>query len=503
MNPRLSTKGLKFVSTLSRIAWVLFLVTLPITSFPFFPENIGGGTLVRPLSVYPLIILMILVVFPRFLTKPLPQTFLSLFPFVIVAIASSLLATIRDVEALQGVSVISRMFRATATLGIGVSIYLAVTLWHEKKDDLKDSLRWLYIGFALALFWGSLQAIYVVHFVPRWFDLLSSVQRYLSIRRLFTNRISGMTYEPNWFADQIGLLLLPWLLAAVLSGFTVFKWRWRWLTIELILLGWVLAVLPFTFSRAGLLIMILLVFVGVLFFRPKQKEAGLEIRNQGRNPLRRLGEGALLVIILAGVIYVAGTRNEFFARIWEYWQRKPDQGYVRYVVNYLEYLGFGARFSYSETAYRVYEDNPILGVGLGNYAFYFEENLPDRPLAAVPEVLRLVVPEEGENRLITPKNLYLRILAETGLLGLATFLAFLIAIIGSALYLWLSQRNEAKFWGTGGLLAMITLILVAFSFDSFAIPNMWVVFGLITAAMRSWKIESKATFPEVVGNHSL
>jgi O-antigen ligase len=495
-----STKGVKFASTLSRIAWVLFLVTLPVTSFPFFPGNVGGGTLVRPLSLYPLLVLLILIVIPRFFTKPLPKSFLSLFPFVIVAIASSLLASLRGIEALQGVSVISRMVRATATLGIGLSIYFVVTLWHKNKDDLKYSLRWLYIGFALALFWGSLQAIYVVHFFPRWFDFLSSAQQYISIRRLFTNRISGMTYEPNWFADQIGLLLLPWLLAAVLSGFTVFKWRWRWLTIELMLLGWVLVVLPFTFSRAGLLIMILLVFVGVLFFRPKQKEASHEIRNQGKNPLRRVGEGALLVIILAGVIYVSGTRNEFFARIWEYWQRRPDQGYVRYVINYFEYLGFGARFSYSETAYRVYEDYPILGVGLGNYAFYFEENLPDRPLAAVPEVLRLVVPEEGQNRLITPKNLYLRILAETGLLGLATFLAFLTAIIGSALYLWLSRRDEAKFWGTGGLLAMIAVILVAFSFDSFAIPNMWVVFGLITATMRSWKIPSQAAIPQGVGN---
>jgi hypothetical protein len=34
------------------------------------------------------------------------------------------------------------------------------------------------------------------------------------------------------------------------------------------------------------------------------------------------------------------------------------------------------------------------------------------------------------------------------------------------------------------MLSMIAFGLVANSFDSFAIPNMWVVFGLITAAMR-------------------
>jgi hypothetical protein len=84
-------------------------------------------------------------------------------------------------------------------------------------------------------------------------------------------------------------------------------------------------------------------------------------------------------------------------------------------------------------------------------------------------------------------------MSETGLLGLATFLGFLMAILGCALYLWLSPQSEIRFWGTGGLLGLIAFILVAFSFDSFAIPNMWVVFGLITAGMRIWRPSSQMT----------
>jgi hypothetical protein len=479
-----STSGKRLISILSTICWVFFLVTLPVSSFPFFPDDIGGGTLVRPLSIYPLIILLLLVILPRFFAKPIPKTILSFLPFVVIAVVSSLLATLRGIEALQGVSVLLRMFRAVATLGIGGAIYIVVTLWPVNKEDLRFSLRWLYAGFVLALFWGTLQAVYVVQFSPRWFDMISSVQRYISIRRLFINRVSGLTYEPNWFADQISLLLLPWLLAAVLSGYTVFKWRWRWLTIELFLLSWALALLPFTFSRAGLIVMMVLVLIGILFFRSKRTDESPETKSSRRFPWRRIGEGAILVVILSGVIFFAGSRNEFFARIWEYWQRTPNQGYVRYIINYFEYLGFGARYTYMETAYQVYDDYPILGVGLGNYAFYFDERLPDRPLAVIPEVLRLVVPVPGNSRLITPKNLILRVMAETGMLGLATFIAFIMAILGCALYLRFSPKIEVKFWGVGGILGLIAFGLVAFSFDSFAIPNMWVVFGLITAAMR-------------------
>jgi O-antigen ligase len=396
---------------------------------------------------------------------------------------SSLIGALQGIESLQGVSASARSFRALVTLGVGAAIYLSVTLWPENDDDLKLSLRWLYIGFILALFWGTLQTIYVVYFSPRWFDLLSAAQKYISIRKLFTNRVSGLTYEPNWFADQISFLLLPWLLASVLSGYSVFKWRWRWVTVELLLLGWSLAIIPFTFSRAGLLVMMFLLVVGLLFFRStKKKEQGEG--EKGNFPWRRILEVTILLAVLAAIIFIAGSRNDFFARIWDYWERTPNEGYISYFVNYFEYLGFGARFTYMETAYRIFDQHPLLGVGLGNYVFYFNEYMVDRPLAVVPEVLRLVVPESVGGRLITPKNLIIRIMAETGIIGLSTFIAFIMAILGSALYLWFSHNKEVKFWGIGGLLGLIAFGLIAFSFDSFAIPNMWVVFGLITAAMR-------------------
>jgi hypothetical protein len=477
------SRGTNLINSISKICWILFLISLPVSSFPFFPGGVGGGTLVRPLSIYPLIILVVLVILPRFITKPLPKTVLSFLPFVVVALISSLLATLQGIESLQGISASARSFRALVTLGVGVAIYLSVTLWPENDDDLKFSLRWLYIGFLIALFWGTLQTIYVVYFSPRWFDLLSAAQKYISIRKLFTNRVSGLTYEPNWFADQISFLLLPWLLASVLSGYSVFKWRWRWVTIELLLLGWALAIIPFTFSRAGLLVMMFLLVVGLVFFRTsKEKEQGKGAK--GKFPWRRIIEAAILLTVLAAIIFIAGSRNDFFARIWDYWERAPSEGYISYFVNYFEYLGFGARFTYMETAYKIFDQHPLLGVGLGNYVFHFNENLADRPLAVVPEVLRLVVPESVGGRLITPKNLIIRIMAETGILGLSTFLAFIMAILGSALYLWFSHNKEVKFWGIGGLLGIIAFGLIAFSFDSFAIPNMWVVFGLITAAMR-------------------
>ncbi len=96
----------------------------------------------------------------------------------------------------------------------------------------------------------------------------------------------------------------------------------------------------------------------------------------------------------------------------------------------------------------------------------------------------MVTPEPGRDRLITAKNFYLRVLAETGILGGAAFIAFLIANLGNALYLWLSPRREEQAWGMASLCGLLAFFLAAFTFDSFVIPNMWVVLGLITAATR-------------------
>ncbi len=475
----------RFIPILSRIekiAWILFLVALPVTSFPYFPPTFGGGALVRPLSLYPLLILLVLVTIPRLFTRPLPKTILSLLPFALVAIASSAISLLRNIEPALGISVVERVARAVVTLGVGGAIYLTVVLMPLTPEDLKATLRWIYTGMGIAMFVGSLQTLYIIHFIPGWFKLMNEIQKYVSTRRLINNRISGLTYEPNWFAEQIGFLLLPWLLASVLNGYSAFKWRWHKVTVEWILLIWAIGLLPFTYSRAGVLNLVGLAFVGIFFFRfrpDKKKSESVESASDKRKRWVRLGlEAGLAIVLIFGTIFVAGSRNEFFSRIWSYWFTKSNPT----IAGYVKYLGFGARFTYSETAFNTYTAFPVFGVGLGNFAFFFDEMLPERPITLTPEVLRLITPEEGRNRLITVKNFYLRLLSETGLVGTAAFFAFLAAVGGCAVYLWLSPTRELSFWGTAGLLGMLAFALSAFSFDSLALPNMWVILGLTTAA---------------------
>src|SRR5215510_16326633 len=52
----LSVKSEDLLAKLARLLWGAALFTLPVTSFRYFP-GMGEGTLVRPLSFYPIVLL--------------------------------------------------------------------------------------------------------------------------------------------------------------------------------------------------------------------------------------------------------------------------------------------------------------------------------------------------------------------------------------------------------------------------------------------------------------
>ena len=460
-----------------RIVWALFFMTLPVTSFPFFPSDLGGKTLVQPLVIYPLMILLVLVTIPRLFSRPVPKTFLPIFAFVVVAIISSFAAFAPGIEPLLGVTVESRFIRNLATLGVGMAIYITTALLPDDWNDMKFSLRWLYAGFVIALLWGTFQAIYIVHYSPSYFNLLDELQSLVSTRKLFPTRISGLTYEPKWFAEQIVFLLSPWLLGAILSRRSIFKWHYKWISIESILLAWAVFVLIFTYSRSGFLIFTVLAVLSYLIYRSYTQRHLSNKKPAIKSKGRRILEASSLFFGLILVLVLVGSQNAYFSRLWRYWTDAKSRNRT-----YLEYISVEQRFVYWETAYRTFQAHPILGVGLGNFAFYFDDMLPDRQWDSQKEIIRQLTPTEGRSRLITPKNLFGRILSETGLFGFAAFTAFIIAIIGGILYLWFSPHPEQKYWGMSGFISIVAFAFVIFSFDSFALPNMWIVFGLITAA---------------------
>ena len=464
---------------LIKVLWAFFLLALPLTSFPFFPAEFGGTASVRPLSLYPLFGLLLLVTLPRLFRDPLPKLFLPLFAFGLLSLASAGFAATNTMVSLRDVSPFLRSMRGLFALGIGVAFYITVSLYAQSWDALRTSLRWIYLGFSVALLWGTIQISYILKIAPALYNMLSQIQRLISSRKLMLKRISGLTYEPKWFAEQLCFLLIPYLLASVLSGYSVFRWKFHGFSVELFLLIWASIVLLFTYSRSGLFALFVLLAVGAWLNRNsiRVKIRQWEVKRNLTHFWVMIGVTVCMVSLF---VFWVGSQNNYFSRLWNYWLVEENGS-----GDYLEYIAFRQRMVYAETAFRMYEAFPVLGVGLGNYAFHFADMLPNQSWHRQPDILRQISHAEGREKLITPKNLFMKVIAETGLLGFGVFCTFLLMLLSYVLYL-INGKDDGQqmIFGTAGVLGMIAFIVFAFSYDSFATPNMWVVFGLITASTR-------------------
>jgi O-antigen ligase len=157
----------------------------------------------------------------------------------------------------------------------------------------------------------------------------------------------------------------------------------------------------------------------------------------------------------------------------------------------------GARAAYTFGALGAYQESPLTGVGLGGSGFYIYDHLPDWALTTVPEIARQLSPEN--NLYPNPKNLYVRLLAETGLIGLFVFIAFLLSVLGESLTAWRSQTALGRFLGIAGIFSWFAVALYNVTQDSFATPNIWINFGILAgmtavAARSEQRTSQSSTF---------
>jgi O-antigen ligase len=178
-----------------------------------------------------------------------------------------------------------------------------------------------------------------------------------------------------------------------------------------------------------------------------------------------------IVIITAGL----GSRYEYFTLLWT---RLPKVGDL---TAYLVSLGAGTRYALAVASARIFADHPWAGVGLGQSGFYLLDHLPDWATDRNPEMTFLVSPLAWQ--FPNPKNLWLRLLAETGLVGSVLFGVFLL-LIGTGMIELLRRRDPmAVSMGIFGCSTLVAILFSGASLDSFALPTMWISLGLALASL--------------------
>jgi O-antigen ligase len=193
--------------------------------------------------------------------------------------------------------------------------------------------------------------------------------------------------------------------------------------------------------------------------------------------LRPLGRLGLVLVAVAGLVWAigwSGSRNPYFALLWT----RIDL--LRDPTAYLLLVGAGTRLALLSASWSIFLQHPWLGVGLGQSGFYLLDHLPGWAYARIEEITLLLAPTS--NLIPNPKNLWARLLAETGIIGTVLFAVFVLLVLLAALALMRKREALPRYLGTAGMMSWLAVVVQGFSLDSFALPTMWVSFGIVGSA---------------------
>ena len=142
-------------------------------------------------------------------------------------------------------------------------------------------------------------------------------------------------------------------------------------------------------------------------------------------------------------------------------------------------ISIGTRLGMSQAGISMADAHPILGVGLGQFGFHAYNYLP--LWGANGETLSWL--SNDDNAWPSTSNIYTRLLAETGWLGMTVYVSFRLLLI-LAVGMRLRRKNNPDWW-RDLIVFSILAALVAFDFhrDSFIGLDKWTTLGLGLACL--------------------
>jgi len=252
-------------------------------------------------------------------------------------------------------------------------------------------------------------------------------------------RIGGTVGSSNFAAAYLSISLA----SAASLLFTNLGRAYKWLALAVLGMGGV--ALIFTFSRGGWMALALSVTLICLL------------------GWRRLGfslKTPIAILLILGMLYLP-FHGVISARL-----LGDDKGSAE------------SRIPLMKLAFRIIEDNPVLGVGANNFTVVMD---------------RYLTPEFRHSFLFAVHNKYLLVLSETGIVGLLAFLSFLLDALRKGWQCW-SRQDRLLSPLALGFAAGIAGHMVHMSVDVFrGRPTqqlLWLVAGLLTAMLRICKLRA-------------
>ena len=403
----------------------------------------------------------VLVLFKRRINIPLKNL---IFQFLILFILWSILATLFNAHNMadyyfKQTSGLSRFINQFGSLIIA-SIIIPLTFYNGFKwiniNKTFRLIRRVVLASLIIVLIYSIIEILIVKFdmvnlkkpILNLFDYFPFTEAKTDMR---LRRISSVTFEPPALGTYL-LSIAGWMFSYILTEKKNFKYL---PTVIVLFLGFMSG------SRAAFFAIIIQFIIASIIF--------LKNKNFTRNLYR----------VIIGFSTVSILTITYFS--------EPIYNYIKKEINSFKLddsthsLSNKSRFGIQQAMFYVFLENPISGTGYGLQAFESRKKYPTWAKKNNWE-FRLKYLNQNDKRFPPGYNMYLRILSETGLVGLLFFGLMLLQV-----FLWCFNNLKSE----NSIIAFILLIsMIGFSLnwlkmDSFRIYFFWLCLALI------WVVEQR------------
>ena len=461
---------------ISRFSWLIMVALLPISSMPLVTQLLGSDSVASPAILFMLVLLGVWFL-PRLLRGGgFSNHILPLLLFCLTALIATALSLFYHMPAFKGIDQFAPAISSVGTLMIGFFFFVMASSFLESPEDARLTVQVLNWSGLVLVGWALLQGFFWYGFnhYPQWmFDF----QGMLSARVLYRQRVNAFALEPSWLAHQLNMLYLPLWLACTLKKKSFHRLRlWKFTFENILLLGGA-GVLLLTLSRVGVAAFILVLLLVALVLHGRVVDGLVRLLNKdGRRKFGRKAVSALLILfyllVIAAVVFAFTRIDPRMANLFSFSFNQDDS-----LLRFFNELKFGDRVIYWLTGWNIFNAYPFLGVGLGNAGYYFPKYLPAYGWSLV-EVENLL---NRTTILLNIKSLWLRLLAETGMVGFSLFIGWLVSLLPTIIKKIRSRCSSISVFGWMGCFVLVALVLEGFSIDSFAMPYWWISLGLAVA----------------------
>ena len=126
-----------------------------------------------------------------------------------------------------------------------------------------------------------------------------------------------------------------------------------------------------------------------------------------------------------------------------------------------------------QSAYTMFKDHPVLGVGLGQYKDNYQQ--------------KYILPQAKEPYLTHAHNNFLQMLAENGIIGFAGFLTLIAGFIGYSFRRFWKESNPYALMMSMSTLALVLQGLTEYNFGNSAVmKSFWLVQGCLLLLSNSY-----------------